>query len=185
MSNDDHRHAVWVALADLFLDTDVRLHYVGIVRVLAASPYSIEELKRILDDEVTPALQHNLLQVAGEWAFFPEDWVIAQVSPRRGKKRWLPNFANVDEDWRILATWILRVREDPSYLTALECLVPLFLSKFSQPQTGKCARRQLAGVYEGELKPLLLPICRKLHETSPGTYPSEREIEEMWKQLPI
>jgi len=178
----DPRHAVWIALSDLFLDTDVRLHYVYIVRILAAAPYSIEELARILNDEVTPVLQHNLMQVAGEWALFPDEWVIAEVSKRRDKRRWLPNVVNLREDWTILSIWIAKVRADASYLDALASLVPLFLSKNSAP----CVRSEaLATIYEHDLKPLLLPGCRKLHQESPTIYPSEEEIEANWQRLPI
>lgn len=46
------RQAVWSALSDLFLDTDVALHYPGITRVCALSPYSLPELEHILYREV-------------------------------------------------------------------------------------------------------------------------------------
>lgn len=107
------RRRVWIAMADLFLDTDVRIHYIDVVRVLAASPYSLDELWTILDQEVTPALQSNLMQVAGEWAMFPDDWVVEQVEPRAGKRRWLPNVVDMKEDWRVLAALIRRIRELP------------------------------------------------------------------------
>ncbi len=170
-------------MSDLFLDTDVRLSYVYIVRVLAASPYSLDELQRILQDEVTPVLQHNLLQVAGEWAMFPEDWVIEQVSKRRDKKRWLPNIFPVRDSWQILSAWIASVREQPAYLDALECLVPLFLSK--NVTSSKGSREALQSIYEHDLKPMLMPGCMKLWKDSPNNYPSEQEIEENWRNLPI
>lgn len=62
------REPVWIASSALFLDTDPRMSYVSIVRELAGSGYSLDELLRILEDEVTPALQSNLVQAAGEWA---------------------------------------------------------------------------------------------------------------------
>jgi|SRR5215472_7682823 hypothetical protein len=82
----EHRRPVWIALADLFLDTDVTLFYPAIARTLAESPYSIEELRAILFDEVAPVLQGNLLSVAGEWAGFEEEWLIAEATRRIGKK---------------------------------------------------------------------------------------------------
>lgn len=181
----DPRRPVWIAMSDLFLDTDVRLSYVHIVRTLAASPYSLDELQRILKDEVTPVLQHNLLQVAGEWAMFPEDWVVAECEKRRNKRRWLPNTVNVDEDWRILAQWITKVRQDARYLEALASLLPLFLSKHCTAQAQNGSRQALQGIYEHDLKPLLLPACRKLWQDSPSTYPSEQEIEDNWRNLPV
>jgi hypothetical protein len=43
-AEDATRRPVWIALSDLFLDTDVRLHYASIVGVLAASPCSLDQL---------------------------------------------------------------------------------------------------------------------------------------------
>ena len=59
------RRDVWIALSDLFLDTDVRLSYPYIARVLAASPYSTNELALIFQNEVAPAVESNLFEVAG------------------------------------------------------------------------------------------------------------------------
>ncbi|MBO2620048.1 hypothetical protein AYI74_11050 [Shewanella algae] len=69
------RQAVWSALSDLFLDTDVALHYPGITRVCALSPYSLPELEHILYREVAPVCGPNLFDVCGEWAGFDEQWL--------------------------------------------------------------------------------------------------------------
>ncbi|MGH9959894.1 MAG: DUF7079 family protein [Pyrinomonadaceae bacterium] len=37
------------------------------VGIIAASPYSLEEIESILVDEVYPICKYNLLNVAGEW----------------------------------------------------------------------------------------------------------------------
>src|SRR5436190_10451458 len=97
------RRPVWIALADLFLDTDVRMSYPYIARTLAESPYSMEDLRRILDDEVTPVVQGNLLSVAGEWAGFDEDWLVQEMTKRLGKPRWMPLLVNKDRDWNAVA----------------------------------------------------------------------------------
>ena len=109
----ERREPVWIALSALFLDTDPRLSYVSIVRELAGSGYSLDELWRILDDEVTPALQSNLLQVAGEWAMFPREWVIEKVSPYAGKRRWLPNLVSLERDWQEIEEMIRIIRALP------------------------------------------------------------------------
>ena len=62
------RRPVWLALAELYLDTeptdaDLR-HLAG---TLAASGYGRAALRAINYDEVAPLLLSNLLQVAGEW----------------------------------------------------------------------------------------------------------------------
>lgn len=74
------RKPVWIALSDLFLDTDVTLHYDYIVRTCSDSTYSLDELKLILQNEVTPAVSGNMLNVAGEWAGFNEAWLVRTIN---------------------------------------------------------------------------------------------------------
>lgn len=69
------RQAVWSALSDLFLDTDVTIHYPAITRICALSPYSLAELKQILYREVAPVCGPNLFDTCGEWAGFDEKWL--------------------------------------------------------------------------------------------------------------
>lgn len=73
--NLEKRKAVWAALSDLFLDTDVELSYEHIARVCAESSFTLEELKEILENEVAPVCSKNLLSIAGEWAAFDEEWL--------------------------------------------------------------------------------------------------------------
>lgn len=75
----ERRRPVWLALSDLFLDTDVSLFRRGNTRRLAASPYSLAALDAILREEVYPACSFNLTQVAGEWAGFDEDWLERRI----------------------------------------------------------------------------------------------------------
>lgn len=111
----DARSPVWVALSALYLDTDVRLFHDGIARTLAASPYALDELQRILVDEVHPALHANLLQVAGEWAGFDEGWLVEHVQAVRSRPLWLRrltrlSFGMVREHWRALEPMIRKAR---------------------------------------------------------------------------
>ncbi|MBU2863346.1 hypothetical protein KO489_05780 [Reinekea forsetii] len=73
------RKPVWVALSDLFLDTDVTRYYENIVRVCVESGYSPEEIRLIFIDEVAPAVSKNLFCVAGVWSGFDEDWLIEEI----------------------------------------------------------------------------------------------------------
>lgn len=73
------RRPVWLALSDLFLDTDVNLFRAGNARTLAASPYSLDALDAILREEVYPACSFNLREVAGEWAGFDADWLERRI----------------------------------------------------------------------------------------------------------
>ena len=73
------RTPVWEALAEFWLDTElVDYQFDYIARIIAASPYSIEEVQAIHDYEVAPAVSANLACVAGEWAGFDQVWLTAR-----------------------------------------------------------------------------------------------------------
>ncbi len=74
------RETVWLAFADLFLDTDVSIFYDYIARICAESPFSLQELKYILEREVAPVCAHNLMVSAGVWDGFDEQWLIKSIS---------------------------------------------------------------------------------------------------------
>jgi hypothetical protein len=82
------RAPVWEALAEFWLDTElVDYQFDYIARIIAASPYSIEEVQAIHDYEVAPAVSANLACVAGEWAGFDQAWLEARClacAARRG-----------------------------------------------------------------------------------------------------
>lgn len=109
---DEARRAVWIAMSDLFLDTDVRLFYVDIARVCAESPYSQEELERIFREEVAPVVEPNLRSMAGEWAGFDEEWLVNTISARKPGGSWIGSIAT--DDYRAVALLIERLRALPS-----------------------------------------------------------------------
>jgi len=76
------RKKVWIALSDLFLDTDTTIFHENIITELSASTYSIKELKKIMLFEVYPVCRWNLLSIAGEWAGFDDDWLIKKIQNR-------------------------------------------------------------------------------------------------------
>lgn len=78
------REPVWQALSDMFLDTDTSLSRPWRAEQLARSPYAIEELERILVNEVYPVCRYNLLSVAGEWAGFDAAWLRTRILRRLG-----------------------------------------------------------------------------------------------------
>jgi hypothetical protein len=86
------RRRVWLALSDMFLDTDTALSRAWRVSELARSPYSLAELEDILVHEVYPVCGANLRSVAGEWAGFDADWleqrILALMESRRLWPRW-------------------------------------------------------------------------------------------------
>lgn len=111
----DARIPVWIALSELYLDTDVSVFHDAIADTLAASPYSVDDLRDILMDDVHPALHANLMSVAGEWAGFDEAWLIERIETvgrqprwRRRMSRWFAR--DIDAQWRALEPMILAAR---------------------------------------------------------------------------
>ncbi|MEL7258666.1 MAG: hypothetical protein AAFN80_12605 [Pseudomonadota bacterium] len=95
------REKVWVALSDLFLDTDVTLHFDYIERVLLAAPMTLEDIDVILRDEVAPVCLPNLYSVAGEWTGFSEDWLIARIETYLAKPVWLRRLGRKKREWQL------------------------------------------------------------------------------------
>ncbi|HEU0123261.1 MAG TPA: hypothetical protein VFQ91_22215, partial [Bryobacteraceae bacterium] len=114
LSSISGRRAVWIAQSDLFLDTDTRLSYPYIARVAAESPFSLDELAAIFRDEVAPIAEPNLLDIAGEWAGFPEDWLVQSIAGRLermpGPYRFL---TNAGAQWEAVAYLVSRLRGLP------------------------------------------------------------------------
>ena len=82
----ESRRPVWAALSTLFLDTDVSLDRDYRAKVLAASPYSIDELTQILASEVYPVCRWNLFSIAGEWAGFDPEWLEKKILRRLSRR---------------------------------------------------------------------------------------------------
>jgi hypothetical protein len=80
------RRPVWEALSTLFLDTDVSLLRDDRARQLADSPYTPQELDRILRDEVFPVCSWNSVSIAGEWAGFDPQWLEAAILRRLARR---------------------------------------------------------------------------------------------------
>lgn len=75
------RHPVWLALADLYLDTELdEFSLRHIAAILAASGFSWAEIQQINYDEVAPALWFNVQDIAGEWAGWDEEWVVERIT---------------------------------------------------------------------------------------------------------
>ena len=88
------RRPVWIALSDLYLDTELQAgDYEHIRDVILASGYTLDEVERILRFEVGPVLGLNLLSVAGVWSGFDPDWLVDSILQRqRSWRRCLPSF---------------------------------------------------------------------------------------------
>jgi hypothetical protein len=112
----DERRPVWVALSDLYLDTDVSDEVDRIARRLAASPYSIDELEEILRTEVSPVCRVNLASFAGEWAGFDGAWLEERIVARRNSRlspirNWFSNIdVHIGKHWRSIRSTIHELR---------------------------------------------------------------------------
>jgi hypothetical protein len=83
----EERAPIWIALSELFLDTELQDDdRERIAKTLAASPYSEKKLEEILRFEVTPVLKANLRCVAGEWSGFDEAWMREKMTPLIDKR---------------------------------------------------------------------------------------------------
>ena len=109
------RRGVWVGFSELYLDTDPAPAYDCLARILAASPYPLGELRRILLEEVHPVLRGNLLSSAGVWNGFDPDWLCARIAARLARPLWLRLpagllAATAKAAWRELEPRIARLR---------------------------------------------------------------------------
>lgn len=102
------RSALWLALAELFLDTDTKRFRRSIAETIVKEGFTAEEAERILRWDVRPALYWNLLHAAGEWSGWDETWVLARVQEARRRpplfcrgplRRWCRNWYMPSGDW--------------------------------------------------------------------------------------
>ncbi|MFY2762563.1 DUF7079 family protein [Arenimonas sp. MALMAid1274] len=104
------RRPVWIALSDLYLDTEP--DWASVAEVCSRSPFQIEELQRILFDEVHPVVHWNLYATAGVWDGFDPDWLVASILARCRKPWWrLPWPEGRRYPWRVLKPLILSARQ--------------------------------------------------------------------------
>jgi len=88
------RAPVWRQLARLYLDTehdDQDLEHMA--RELAASPYSVDQLREIEVWEVAPVVGMNAFAMVGAWDGFDEDWLQQQCEKRARRRSLLLRFA--------------------------------------------------------------------------------------------
>jgi hypothetical protein len=79
------RRAVWVALADQFLDTETR-HLIPSAALCCVEAGLAAEARAIWHHEVFPVVGHNHFEIAGDWAGWPEEWLGEQIAARRERR---------------------------------------------------------------------------------------------------
>jgi hypothetical protein len=80
-----------VALAELYLDTEVRDGLPRLAQHMLDSGMTRGAIRRLWRSQVTPAVHWNLKAVAGEWAGFDRRWLLSEVERRshtRGVEQW-------------------------------------------------------------------------------------------------
>ncbi|HWM85816.1 MAG TPA: hypothetical protein VNO33_08255 [Kofleriaceae bacterium] len=175
MSSRPDRRAVWLALADQFLDTETRHSIPPAALACVEAGHSAEEARDIWRYEVTPVLWLNLRVTAGEWACWNEEWLADQIARRRG--RW-PNRAGR------LAALVYRARAGAQEVTwtAIERCIRLLAATppasrgrtaadlgllarlyfdFCPEDLGEIAperRRELSQLYQAVFLPIFAPL---------------------------
>ncbi|MCC4599146.1 hypothetical protein JWH11_07340 [Xanthomonas melonis] len=105
---------VWDALSLLYLDTACENEHARIAQALAASPFTLPQLRAMLLHEVHPVLIGNLRCVAGVWDGFDSDWLAATIAARRARRwRWPDRWCwrgHARAQWAVLAPKIRALR---------------------------------------------------------------------------
>jgi hypothetical protein len=85
--NQRQREDLWIALSDLWLDTELSDQQLrDIAEVVRKSECSEAEFRDIFRFELAPFLGPNQRAPAGEWGGFDPKWVIQQARRRQGKR---------------------------------------------------------------------------------------------------
>jgi hypothetical protein len=112
------KQRAWLIMADLFLDTDYNDAELGLMaRRLSELPFSPDELDALYRKDVSPICSWNLYQVAGEWAGFDEEWLIAEIEKPKNPFN-LARLFGAPTDWPIVLQKIRKLKEDAEGETA-------------------------------------------------------------------
>lgn len=97
-SETERRLSIWQALSELFLDTELsEVTSKYIARAVIKSEYSPAEVKRILWQEVFPALESNLRSITGVWEGYPREWLQQNITVSTAANPLSSSQAIVDE----------------------------------------------------------------------------------------
>lgn len=79
--NLEHRAPVWEALSELFVGKELQDYdYAGIAKTLRRSGYSLDELEKVLREEVAPVFRSNLSPLAvPEMEGWAHDTVVKEI----------------------------------------------------------------------------------------------------------
>ena len=77
------RVAVWVAMAEHFLDTETRQDIALTALCCVEAGLTPNQASDVWRYEVSPAVSFNLWDVAGEWAGWDRDWLVQRIERLR------------------------------------------------------------------------------------------------------
>ena len=83
----ERRIAVWMSMADHFLDIDTNDEIPATARLCLEAGLSIDAAREIWRYEVTPAVYLNIWSVAGEWACWDRDLLVQRILEARARVR--------------------------------------------------------------------------------------------------
>ena len=121
---------VWSALSDFFLDTETRRFLPRTAWICARSGLDWE---RLLREQVAPVVAQNLVDVAGDWAGFPDDWLFSSIRAHGSKgetplsRRLVREMSGLWEALRQLVVYLSTASQ--SELPLLEALAELALER--------------------------------------------------------
>lgn len=127
---------------------------------------SIGEARDAWRYEVTPALWHNLRDVAGEWAGWPEKWLVAEIQRARtdapDEAVYRARAGSAEDVWiaieRCMALVQSRTREQRATLARdLEWLARHFFDFQPKPYEGRVPSAVRA-LYPGSFAPIFEPL---------------------------
>lgn len=82
----ERRLLLWIALANLYLDTMDDAFVPEIIEAAHAGNFTRDEVETILKWEIRPALYFNYLNPAGAWVGWDADWLVKRISDTAHKK---------------------------------------------------------------------------------------------------
>lgn len=89
----EKRKPIWIALSDFYLYNELQdLDFKHIASKIKESPFTFEKVKQIDKEEIFPVLHFNLLDVAGVWSGFQEEWLVSEIAKKLQKRTWYSSF---------------------------------------------------------------------------------------------
>jgi hypothetical protein len=160
------RQELWEAMANLFLDPETRYQIPEIAGRCVRSRLTTEAARSVWRYEVTPAVWHNLLAVAGEWDYWPREWLMARIEQER---RHLHTPARSSDALLYHArAWAI----DPVWRAVERCI-----DTFAQRPPAEAARLEVT----------LTWLARVFFDFVPGPRPADPDLETVYRAtfLPV